>query len=273
MIVKLHGCNTFNYNLFGQKKKLNIVCKENTEFETLLKLNAQGLKGLISNLYQILLNQDIMAFDNKIRVWTKDCNYHFTREMWSKINRSYMVTTSLLTIKLQSIKLLNRWYLPPDHHFDKSLSPLCWKGCGHKASYIHCWWDCTTINKFWSKVVDQINLMLGLKIVLNVESILLNYWESNVVPNCNKDTVAILLAVAKLERAANWKSNMPPSMMQWCNRLWQTFVMYKITDTLLRTNNSNYESKLESTWFSVLSFLREKEIIAPRTLDKEFLYL
>lgn len=61
-------------------------------------------------------------------------------------------------------------------------------------------------------------------------------------------------------------------MKQWYNRIWQTFVMYKITDKMLSANKSKYNSKLESIWFSVLSFIHDNGIVASHTLDKEFLY-
>lgn len=99
-----------------------------------------------------------------------------------------MVSTTLLTIKLQLLKLLNRWYLPPEriHHFDKLSSPYCWKRCGQKVSYIHCWWECKIIKEFWNDVVEQINAMLALKIPSKAECLLLNYWETYNIPSCNK---------------------------------------------------------------------------------------
>lgn len=75
----------------------------------------------------------------------------------------------------------------------------------------------------------------------------------------------------KLEIANKWESPCLLTMKQWFNRIRQTFVLYKITDKILCASNPLYKSNLESVWFSILSYLREKGIAAPRTLDKDFL--
>lgn len=71
--------------------------------------------------------------------------------------------------------------------------------------------------------------MLGLEIPLKPEYMLLNYWNGDTVPEHNKQTVAILMAVARLEIANNWKGTRILKLENWYNKIWQTFVMYKIT--------------------------------------------
>lgn len=69
---------------------------------------------MVSLIYKILLSFDTLAFNRKIIQWSADCELTFSQQDWDKINESYMVSTTLLMIKMQSLKLLNRWFITPD---------------------------------------------------------------------------------------------------------------------------------------------------------------
>lgn len=95
------------------------------------------------------------------------------------INNSFMVSTSILNIKLHSIKLLNKWYLSLDRfqHFNPSTNILCQKGCNRKANYIHFWWQCSVIQKFWHTIATVIKEITGYGLPFNPGCFLLNNWQ------------------------------------------------------------------------------------------------
>lgn len=113
--------------------------------------------------------------------------------------------------------------------------PTCWKGCKQKAIYVHCWWQCDIIKKYWQKFRSDYPYS-GFKIPFTAEGFLINHWKGRPVPNHNKQTIAILVAAAKQKIATNWNSKYAATIENWYNRIWQIFVMYKITDKMHHIN-------------------------------------
>ena len=34
----------------------------------------------------------------------------------------------------------------------KSTNSKCWRGCGEKGAFLHCWWECIMIQPLWKTV-------------------------------------------------------------------------------------------------------------------------
>lgn len=81
------------------------------DFKVLLSMNDCSTKGKLSSVYKILLKTDEKPLLQALNKWGKDCKKQFTREDRGAFFQSYMMTTSFLPLKLQTIKLLHRWYL------------------------------------------------------------------------------------------------------------------------------------------------------------------
>lgn len=93
---------------------------------------------MISQIYTILQDIEDSKDPPIIAKWNKDCTSDITRENWDQISTSFMISTSLLNIKISLLKLIHRWYLTPTRisHFGKRTTEQCWKGCGVTADYL-----------------------------------------------------------------------------------------------------------------------------------------
>lgn len=66
------------------------------------------------------------------------------------LTHQYQLThSSSLDSKMQEInyKILSRWYRVPADLSCIYLYP-CWRGCGHKGTLLHLWWECPVIEPF-----------------------------------------------------------------------------------------------------------------------------
>lgn len=78
---KVHWIQYFQFqSLCSEKPVQQCLKRQLTDFEMLIKIKEMGAKGMISNIYKILLKFDNTAFDVKITKWSEDCKLSITQE-------------------------------------------------------------------------------------------------------------------------------------------------------------------------------------------------
>lgn len=94
--------------------------------------------------------------------WQIDCGMNFTDSHWESIWNWKSLITKAINIKIQSFKLLAKWYMTPLRlHFVNSINnPRCWKQCGEVGCYIHCLRKCPIVIKLRGGGVVQITVAL-----------------------------------------------------------------------------------------------------------------
>lgn len=137
------------------------------------------------------------------------------------------------------------------------------------ADYIHCWWSCPQVQDFWCKICDAIFDITTYRIQQQPETVLLHSWKEE-LPWSREQTIAILLILAKMEIASKWKDSKGPTITSWCNRIWNSFVMSKIIDKLMREMHVGYKSHLEEVWSEILQFLENLKILPPAAISHFF---
>uniref|UniRef100_A0A803SS40 Reverse transcriptase zinc-binding domain-containing protein n=1 Tax=Anolis carolinensis TaxID=28377 RepID=A0A803SS40_ANOCA len=72
-----------------------------------------------------------------------------------------------IRIKENYYKVVWRWYLTPIrlNQIDKKYSKQCWRGCQENGTYIHMWWSCKYVQKFWENVFKEIKGITKIEII------------------------------------------------------------------------------------------------------------
>lgn len=86
------------------------------------------------------------------------------------------------------------------------------------------------------------------------------------MPTSTRYIYANLLTLAKLEGVSKWKDAKQPSIKGWYNRIWDCFILARITDKIMRETIPGHKSHLGDNWSAVVDHLTKHDIVPPKVL-------
>ena len=98
----------------------------------------------------------------------------------------------------------------------------CWRGCGEKGKFLHCWWECKLIQPL-RKTVWRFLKKLGIKPPFDTAIPLLGIYPEET--KIEKETCIPLFTATLFTIARMWKPPGCPSTDEWIKKLWYIYTM------------------------------------------------
>ena len=135
------------------KETISKVKRQPPEWEKIIA-NETTDKGLISKICKQLIQLNTRKTNKPIKKWEKDLNKLFSKEDIHMANKHMMRCSTSLIIREIKIKTTMMYHLSPVRMaaIKKSTNNKCWRGCGEKGTFLHCWWECKLVQPLWRTV-------------------------------------------------------------------------------------------------------------------------
>ena len=134
------------------KETINKTKRQLEDFEKIFANDVTD-NGSVSKIYKELVMFNRIKTNNPIPKQT-DLNRHFFKEDIQMAKKHMKRCSTVLIIREMQIKNTMRYHLMPTRMtiIKKSTNDKCWRGCGEKGTFRHCWWECTSVWLLWKTV-------------------------------------------------------------------------------------------------------------------------
>lgn len=212
-------------------------------------------------MYILLISPTESTHQTFLSKWERDLNCTFTSNQTQRIITFTLQSYISTKVQKTNYKLLTRWYLTPQalHTYQPNTSALCWRCQGDRGTLLHIFWSCPKLSHFWSTVRATIQKFTDYNIpddpaffLLHVNTISTKRYKKSIVRH--------LLNAAKSCIPLQWKSQTPPTVASWIQRVED---ISKMEDLVL--NARHQQEKYNETWALWHQFILSPEGIILRT--------
>lgn len=242
--------------IFSYSKNLGKIPPMST-LEQLTLQNCNN-KGWITQLYEILRENNKESCENKRQAWIQDVKNDISLEEWSTICLKSQTQTINTRLRLLQYNWIMRTYITPVrlNKFNPNIPDLCFKCNKFPGTFFHCVWECEEIQKFWAEVTQCISQFTSSQVTTCPMLCVLNLYAENCSLSVKeRKMVDLCLLQARRSIALYWKKADCPSLGLWLRNLSSCLALEKLTYITKKKS-----SEFANIWEMFLNFLRSGNI-------------
>jgi hypothetical protein len=100
---------------------------------------------------------------------------------------------------------------------------ICWRGCGERVTFLHCWLDYKLIQPLWRSIWRFLR-KLEIDLPEDPAVALLGIYPKD-APPLHRGTCSIMFIVALFVIARSWKQSRCPMTEEWIHIMWFIYTM------------------------------------------------
>ncbi|XP_040184732.1 uncharacterized protein LOC120917483 [Rana temporaria] len=183
--------------------------------------DAVSSKGFISECYAILLQYFLGQHPVMVREkWEKDVG-QLDGEQWEEIFQGVSSCSLNVAQRLTQLYIIFRVYYTPRRLqlMGMQTDDVCTRCKRVHGDLIHLLWRCPKLHKYWSEVMSTVNSVFGVSMPVDPRVCLLGVLEEHVEEVYTREAVQRALFQARKLIMIHWKSETPPTLREWIDRM------------------------------------------------------
>uniref|UniRef100_A0A803J788 Reverse transcriptase domain-containing protein n=1 Tax=Xenopus tropicalis TaxID=8364 RepID=A0A803J788_XENTR len=211
----------------------------------LTAIQAGYTKGMISKLYNTLLNPNTIVHTNRSRTAWQDNTGRIDQEEWEEALESPKYAFPYTRERTIQTYILHRAYLTPLtlKHFRQTTDTICPRCRSDNPHFYHLIWSCPILIDYWKQITQFIHDVMGSPVPLDPKVCLLAILE-HLYPNTYKRTaITELLHIARKHITSKWLSTESPTLNGWRTLVNQALPYREIT-----YKNRGHPDKYDKVW-------------------------
>lgn len=188
-----------------------------SQIEKILSLRIS--KKCITAFYRTLSHNSPLTSQDTKRAWERDLGVTIDNSNWQEVWSHAKDISICNRTKSIQFRIIHRTHITPvlKNKMDSTVSPLCGKCKSETGNYVHYFWSCVKLQRYWSDIVNELSVIFGVTIQMDPLCLILGLPDAHVTDRKHRRLFNILTFAARKNILLFWIKDAAPTRKSWHN--------------------------------------------------------
>lgn len=182
-------------------------------------LSSQISRKHITIFYKALISNLPPISQPTKEAWERDLGVSIDDATWREVWAHAMDISVCNRAKSIQFRIIHRVHITPvlKNKLDSNSSSLCWKCNTGTGDYVHCFWSCAKLQRYWLDITNELSVIFGKVILLDPMCLLLGLPDAHITNSKHKRLFKLLTFAARKNILLFWSKDATPTKKSWHN--------------------------------------------------------